>query len=268
MFNFKQFMFDKSLTQNYLGKIIGEQQSVVSLLVNNHRKPLKRHLDALVGAFGADTIDQYTIPDDAYAPQQTTATIVPFEVIEEAKAEIIEAESIPVLPPEVASKIGCDIQEYVRENGDELESINPSQLLSKADLAEKVLKASMMPTFMPDDIVFVRFLPKETKIIDGNTYYLDLKSHPTMIRKVKIEGDLLRLVAQHPDYADIIITPADIINVARIVGLLRMTFADYYAEVDAIRKRKDEQIESLIQQIDKAGEREARLISIIEQKHK
>lgn len=268
MIHLKQLVRDNALTQNALGEILAEPQSVISLLINSKRPLLDRHIEALINHFGADEIAKYTIPDDAYAPKQTTATIASFEVIEEAKAEIIEAESIPVLPPEVASKIGCDIQEYVRENGDELESINPSQLLSKADLAEKVLKASMMPTFMPDDIVFVRFLPKETKIIDGNTYYLDLKSHPTMIRKVKIEGDRLRLVAQHPDYADIIITPGDIINVARIVGLLRMTFADYYAEVDAIRKRKDEQIDELIKQIDKSGERESRLISIIEQKHK
>lgn len=268
MFNFKQFMFDKSLTQNHLSKIMGESQSVVSLLANGHRKPLKKHLDALVAEFGAETIEKYILPDDAYAPRRTMATIVPYEVVEEVKAEVIEAESIPVLPPDVAAKIGCDVRAYVEENGDELESINPSQLLRKADVAERVLKASMMPTFIPDDIVFVRFLQDKTMIVDGETYYIDLKTRPTMIRKVKVEGDTLRLVAQHPDYDDIITTFDDVQNIARIIGLLRMTFADLYSEVEAVRRKKEEQIDKLIQQLGQSGEREDRLISIIEQKHK
>lgn len=188
------------------------------------------------------------------------------DIIEEAKAEIIEAESIPMLPTEISNKVGCDIKAFIEENGNELEGINPSQLLNGADLAEKVLKASMMPTFVPDDIVFVTFLKDKYTIVDGDMYYFALKSKPTMIRKVKIEGNNIRLIAQNPTYGDIITTFDDVRNVAKIVGLLRMTFADFYSEMEEMRRQKEEQINKLIEQNKKSGEREDRLIALLEKK--
>lgn len=188
------------------------------------------------------------------------------DIIEEAKAEIIEAESIPMLPTEISNKVGCDIKAFIEENGDELEGINPSQLLNGADLAEKVLKASMMPTFVPDDIVFVTFLKDKYTIVDGDMYYFALKSKPTMIRKVKIEGNNIRLIAQNPTYGDIITTFDDVRNVAKIVGLLRMTFADFYSEMEEMRRQKEEQINKLIEQNKQSGEREDRLIALLEKK--
>ena len=199
------------------------------------------------------------------------------EIVEEIKEEVAEAESIPILSEDLSTATDLDIRAYLDENGDELERINPSQMLQRANLAEKVIKTSMLPTFAPGDIVFVRFMRDKAKLVDGDTYYFDLKSRPTMIRKVKIEGDKLRLIALNPDYGDIVTDRNDIISVAKIIGLLRMTFADFYSNIEEARRRKEEQIEnlinkhnthveSLVSQIDKMGAREDRLISMIENK--
>lgn len=201
--------------------------------------------------------------------------IVPAEVVEEIREEVAEAASVPILSEDLSTATELDIKAYIEENGDELEKINPSQLLGQADLAEKVMRTSMLPTFAPGDIVFIRFMKDKSKLVDGETYYFDLKSFPTMIRKVKMEGGKLRLIAQNPNFGDIVTDRNDIVSVAKIVGLLRLTFTDFYSDIEETRKQKEEQInnlidkhtsqvDSLIEQINKAGERENRLIDMLE----
>ena len=278
--NFKQFMFDKSLRQHDLAQILGESQSVISMFVNGKRIPMKRHLELLEKEFGADVIAQYMVDEERYhdiISRQVPATIVPAEVVEEIKEEVAQAESVPILSEDLSTATDIDIRSYIDVNGDELERINPSQLLQQADLAERVMRTSMLPTFAPGDIIFIRFMKDKAKLIDGETYYFDLKSLPTMIRKVKIEGEKLRLIAQNPNFGDIITTRADIVSVAKIVGLLRLTFTDFYSDVEEARKRKDEQITDLIHthasQVDKfidsiqeARKCEQRLIDMLEKK--
>ena len=123
--------------------------------------------------------------------------------------------------------------------------------------------ASMLPTFAPGDVVFVKFLPDINHIIDGKTYYLDLRSLPTMVRKVKIEGEQLRLIAKNPNYADIVIDRTELQNVGIIVGMFRNSFADGYDEVEAVRRKKDNQIDKLIDQNDKALESIGNLVDVI-----
>lgn len=281
MFNFKQFMFDKSLVQNDLAQILGESQSVISMFVNGKRIPMKRHMDKLEEEFGAEVIAQYVIDTEQYrdiVAKQVQATMIPANIVEEIKEEVVAAESVPILSEDLSTATEIDIRSYIEENGDELERINPSQLLQQADLAERVMRTSMLPTFAPGDIIFIRFIKDKAKLIDGETYYFDLKSLPTMVRKVKIEADdKLRLIAQNPNFGDIVIDRTNIVSVAKIVGLLRMTFADFYSDIEEARKQKEEQItnmieshttqvDSLIKEISKFSERENRLIDILEKK--
>lgn len=159
------------------------------------------------------------------------------------------AEIIPIVPSEVSGEMGIDIRKYVEKNADELDSIDPTKLLKNPDIAEQVAGTSMLPTFAPGDVVFIKFLPDKAKIIDGKTYYFDLRTLPTMIRKVKFEeGDRLRLIAKNPAFADIIINRSDILNIGRVIGMFRQTFGDQYDEIEEVRRRKDEQISTMIKQ--------------------
>lgn len=90
-----------------------------------------------------------------------------------------------------------------------------------------------------------------------------------MIRRVKFEPDnKLRLLAQNPQYGDVIISREDIINVGTIVGMLRLTFGDQYAEIEAVRRQKDEQIENRSKQVDNMLEMQRELISEIREQGK
>ena len=182
-------------------------------------------------------------------------------------AEIVD--SFPILPEEVAVESNTNIEEYIEENSSELEQVNPSHKLAPANAAERILRTSMLPTFQPEDIVFVRFLPDRMKLCDGDIYYLNCKNRPTMIRHIKFEPDnRLRLVAQNPQYGDVIISLEDIINVGTIVGLLLMKFGDQYSEIEAIRRQKEEQIEKRDEQIDNMLDMQRELISEIREQGK
>jgi phage repressor protein C with HTH and peptisase S24 domain len=183
-------------------------------------------------------------------------SMYPAEVVEEIKAEVVEEMkeemAIPIISREIANAPNTDIKKYVKDKADELERIYLGDLLpAGAKVAERVRKTSMLPTFQPGDWVFVKFINKDN-ITDGETYYFDFNTRPTMIRKVKIEGDNLRLIAKNPQFGDIIIKREEINNIGDIVGLFRGYFGDQYDDIEAMRRKKDEQVNTLIEQNGKA----------------
>lgn len=183
------------------------------------------------------------------------------EIREEVIAEITKTESVPYVPSSVANNIHVeDIREYLEKKGDELERIKPGDLVGDAESAERVRKASMSPTFIPGDIVFVQFLDNIKNITDGQIYYFKMVTRPTMIRRVKIEGDYLRLVADNPNFGDIITSFNEIVNVADIVGMFRTSFGNQYAEIEALRTKKEKQIDNLIDEIRDSGKRTDRVM--------
>lgn len=283
MADLKQFRKQNNLTQDELGEYLGIKKSFISRIENGfHKLPHEKLSKLLENDLGWNVSALLTSNESEEVYSTSTGfESVPAEVVEEIKEEVAQevaqAESVPILSEDLTTATDINIRSYIEENGDELERINPSQMLQQADLAEKVMRSSMLPTFAPGDIVFIRFMKDKAKLIDGDTYYFDLKSLPTMIRKVKIEGDKLRLIAQNPAYGDIVTERTNIVSVARIVGLLRLTFTDFYSDVEEARKRKDEQIndlihthasqvEKFIEHIQDAGKRENRLIDILEKK--
>lgn len=279
MVNFKQLMFDKGLNQRDLAQIWGISQSLVSKVIRGERGVPVYYIDKLVERFGEDVINQYTTPDKPFEGITQTAEVtlltpeVVAEIKEEVREEIEEVESFPVLPEDVTTSPNTDVLKYVEENGSELETINPNQLLigAKVDVAERIKRTSMLPTFQPEDTVFIRFIKDKMKIVDGETYYLDCKNRPTMIRLVKFEPDgKLRLIAKNSQYGDILIERTDIINIGVVVALFRMTFGDQYSELetlrrekDAEREKKDSQIDKMLEMLGKQNEQQSKLIDYI-----
>lgn len=250
MLNFKQLAKEHWKTQQDMAKILNIAQSKVSALMNNPQNIRPEIMAKLEAYFGAEVVQSYMEDSDKHTRMSGTfpATIIPADIIEEVKAEIEEAESVPIISPKVANDVSVNVRKFVEKRGDEMERIKPKDLIGEANVAERIRKGSMIPTFMPGDIVFVQFLDNKEVISDGHTYYFDLVGRPTIIRKVKFEGDKLRLIAENPEFGDIITTFDDIENVADIVGMFRSFFSNQYADIEAVRRRKDEQVDKLIEQ--------------------
>ena len=191
-------------------------------------------------------------------------SIVPVEVVEAVAEELKKEESIIIVSPEVANAPNTNIRKFINDKADELERIYLGDLLpAGAKVAERMRKTSMLPTFQPGDWVFVKFINKDN-ITDGETYYFDFNTRPTMIRKVKIEEENLRLIAKNPQFGDTIIKREEINNIGEIVGLFRGYFGDQYDDIEAMRRKKDEQIDSLLEQSSDLIEQNGQALKIIQ----
>lgn len=237
-------------TPEKFATIIGED---IDFVRNCKGRLLARHILKLQEFYGTEVVDRYA----KYS-----------NVVE---AEIIE--SFPIVPEAVIAEPDTNIEEMIEEDGTELEAISPNLLLSnmKVNAAEQIKGTSMLPTFQPNDWVFIRFLKDKMKIVSGKTYYLNCRNRPTMIRRVKFEGeDKLRLIAKNSQYDDIIICRSDIINIGNVVAMFRMTFGDQYSELeelrrekDAEREKKDSQIDKMLEMMQAQGEQQSKLIDYI-----
>jgi phage repressor protein C with HTH and peptisase S24 domain len=176
-------------------------------------------------------------------------SIVPAEVVEEIKAEVVEEMIVPIVPHEVALKAETNIKKYIEDNASELEHFDPRSVTAEVDTAERICTNSMYPTFLPGDVIFIQFLQEKSKITDGGIYYFDTSTRPTMIRLVKLLDDgRLLLKAFNPRYGDIYMRKEEITNIGKISGMYRQTFSDMYAEIEEVRRKKDEQVDNLIKQ--------------------
>lgn len=239
----KGLMAECKASARDIATTIGEEAIFVATY-NGKLKP--RHILALQKRYGDTLVDKY-----AKYPKMV-------------KAEVIEA--IPITSEAVTSDPNTDIAKYVEENSSELETIDPTKILFDANVsvAERIKRTSMLPTYQPDDVVFIRFIEDKNKIVDGEVYYFNCKNRPTMVRLVKFEGeDKLRLVAKNSQYGDIIIERSDIINVGEVVALFRMTFGDQYSEMEALRRKKDSHLERMMELLERSTEQQGQLISHI-----
>lgn len=289
MFDLRKFAFDHKLQQAALVEVLGIAQSQVSNMMNGIRKVRLEHIAKLRAEYG-DIVDKYITSDDALTPRTATMapyptpqevmktqnnvvtdaesvdlSVLPVEVVEELKAEVKSEEAVPIISPQVAACDNCDIGEYLEEDN-ELEHFIPSDMTADVDGAEIVRKTSMLPTFAPNDVVFIKLIKDKTRITDGGTYYFKLRKRATMIRMAKINGKELRLIAQNPQFGDVITTFDEVINVASIEGLYRKNIANQYGEIEALRRKKDAQTDELIKQNGDALRIVDRLVTVIEKK--
>lgn len=289
MFDLRKFAFDHKLQQAALVEVLGIAQSQVSNMMNGIRKVRLEHIAKLRAEYG-DIVDKYITSDDAPTPRTATMapyptpqevmktqnnvvtdaesvdlSVLPVEVVEELKAEVKSEEAVPIISPQVAACDNCDIGEYLEEDN-ELEHFIPSDMTANVDGAEIVRKTSMLPTFAPNDVVFIKLIKDKTRITDGGTYYFKLRKRATMIRMVKINGKELRLIAQNPQFGDVITSFDEVINVASIEGLYRKNIVTQYGEIEALRRKKDAQTDELIKQNGDALRIVDRLVTVIEKK--
>lgn len=74
-----------NLRQRELAEILQTDQSVVSLIVNGHRRLNEEHIEMLRAHFGAEELAKFEYKP--LAPMQTQATILPADVVEEIQEE-------------------------------------------------------------------------------------------------------------------------------------------------------------------------------------
>jgi SOS-response transcriptional repressor LexA len=269
MVDIKALMFDKSLSQRELAEIMNTSQSEVSQIANAKRRMLRKHIDGLIDYFGEETISQYMVSEKSQDGcvndlNAMATTLVTDDDLQFSKDD----NNIPVLPGEIINRRNLDICKYVQNNGSELASIDPRSLVEGAEFAMEILKDSMYPDIAQGDIVFLKFLPRTAKLHSGAIYFIDTPAYAGVIRDVYIDGSVMTLSARNPKYGDIVLDlERDQFTAANIIGIFRKNFTSSYSQMEAVRQKKDEQIDQflatnskLIEEIQRRGERVDRLI--------
>lgn len=197
------------------------------------------------------------------------------EIVDDVRAgDVCCTDQCPVTLPYVKSEIvqsrDIDIRQLIEENSHALEHRSVHDLLGPdANYIQKVLTAAMMPLFQPGDYLFVRFLPRDAKIISGAIYLIDSRAYGAMVRQVYVNGEDLHLHSLNPKFKELILHRDEVFSISLVVRSLRSDFnmPTEIPNITQLMQRRDDQIDHLIEQIDKASERESRLISLLEKKY-
>lgn len=270
MINFKQLMFDKGLNQSDLANIWGISQSLVSKVIRGTRGVPVYYIEKLVEHFGEDVINQYTIPDEPYQgiPTEATVTILTPEVVEDMRKEIkeeIEAEEIKktiVLPSSVIRDPKIDIKAEVKA-GNLDEYAKPTQDILPLHQGKVYTYCDdMEPEIRAGEPVLVRLLPSGIPIVPGEMYFVDMPSGGKIRYVEKEEGGKLYLKARNNAYGDIVIDRSEVQSLWSVVLILRTPRSMSMREATAQEMliNKDRHLDRLLDQVDRAGDRERMLI--------
>lgn len=219
----------QNITLHDIATIIGES---VIYIENCKGKLYPRHIMKLQERFG-DIVDKFVKYSNTLA----------VEVIERDNSST----GIPIVTDVVLSQRGIDIKKYIEKNGSELQSIDPHKLFEGAEFAVEMFKDSMSPDIMAGDKVILQFLPKDAKLQSGAMYFINSIPYADVVRDVFIDGDIAILKARNKRYGDIVLNiKTDILRVANVLGVYRNTFNSSYAQLDELRRTKEEQLNRFI----------------------
>lgn len=239
MIDIRTLIFDKKLNQRELAKIIGCQQSEVSLFANGKRNMSIAQIDALVAHFGKETIDAYTIPQRV-APvevREATGAIIDTDIIEEAKelgregvglsgdAVVIEdytngegklhCVTLPFVGKEIATAPNIDVRSMVLENRERLENFPFAKMVKGVSYVQTAITMAMAPRYLPGDFLFIGFNDKP--VLSGKVYLVDTKLYGTMLREVYIEEGGYLLKATNPNFKDVFVKYEDVYSISKFI---------------------------------------------------
>lgn len=287
MVDLKRLAFDKGLAQNKLGQILNVAQSQVSLMANGLRKITAEHIELLRREF--PDIDSYILPDEVMQPQQTDARVITGNVVGNGNNFVagnnntvetstvhnsdneIPIEETVVVPADIVRAPGYDIRkEFLKGNLED--RAKPTQyIVPSHDMKAYTYCDDMEPEIRAGEPVLIKLLPPGCAISPGDMYFIELPQGGKIRYILSDRDGILHLrAANYKAYGDMWVRRSDVLSIAQVMLIMRTprSMDPNMMSIMDILERTSGQASQLIEQIDKAGEREARLISIIEQKHK
>lgn len=270
------------LRQRELAVIINTDQSVVSLIVNGHRRLNEDQLDLLRAKFGAEELAKYDCEEEV---KHTTADLTFYdpELVEEVRSEVreelreqmahpkredvevIDAEEVelkvtPILTPEIVNQPGIDIKQGL-EDGTLPVQFKPTQDIVPDGVVKVYLENDeMAPDIEANDPVLIRLMDDKNAIVHGRMYFVDLY-RGAVVRWVFPQNDGT-LLLKSKNAPDMIVQPESVKSISEVVTIWKRPKCmptDHVSMFEELRRRDDQMDELLAQQ--------GRLIGIIE-KHK
>ena len=132
--------------------------------------------------------------------------------------DIPEAE-VAVIPTELYKEPNANLYEYTAVN--DVETLPIVHQFSSHDRFYRVINSSMAPKLLASDLVALQRIDINDST-PGCVYMIDHRTKGSFLRKVTDQGETLLLTSYNKeDYPDFIVHKRDVLNLARVVGLIR-----------------------------------------------
>ena len=187
----------------------------------------------------------------------------------DTSAVVSVVEQPPVIPDSIARKAEIDTLKWAESNAADhsKNAFDFLDILKKTAFIIKMTNDAMAPSLYQNEFVFLKPLPVNTLIIDGDPYGIDTNNRGLLIRLLYDKGDhYLARPKNRREYGDIKIPKHSVIRVyfplfhgSTQLSSVPNTDIDL-AQRDKQITQQGTQINSLITQLDKSGQRADRLI--------
>ena len=265
-FDLRGFAAELKATQSEIGDVMGVPQSVVSKMKAGYRKITQEHVGRLKAKYG-EVVDKYIVGDNI---QEAVMTSYP---VEDAEAgDVVTIVQPPFVPNSVARKPEVNVLEWVRKKRVEHAhaALNMSKIFGATDFFIQMDNAAMSPALHQGEYLFLTAFDEGTKIIDGKPYGIETEAWGILIRYLYDNGDSIIAKPENTlKFGKITIPKDEIVNTYHILFHGATTLSPSTTnEAMLVKqlKQQSEQNHTLLGLLDKAGDREERLISILDKK--
>ena len=261
MVNLRKLAKAYGLRQRELAEILKTDQSVVSLIVNGHRRLTEDQYEALVARFGADELAKYE--GDDVVRQKVDLTLYDAEMVQDVRHEVAEEVEIKetiILGADAINKVGVDLRKELTKSPEDMAlevEVKPSQVvLPPHEVKIYTENDEMASDIEPNDPVFVQIIPSP-KVFKPRHMYLVNLEYGSVVRWVVPEGeDHIRLVSRKGSDVVPISSVKAMFEVVAITKRPKTLPIDLTTESQRM-ERKESQLNTLLEQ-------QGRLIGIIE----
>ena len=182
----------------------------------------------------------------------------------------IPIEETVVVPADIVRAPGYDIRkEFLKGNLED--RAKPTQyIVPSHDMKAYTYCDDMEPEIRAGEPVLIKLLPPGCAISPGDMYFIELPQGGKIRYILSDRDGILHLrAANYKAYGDMWVRRSDVLSIAQVMLIMRTprSMDPNMMSIMDILERTSGQASQLIEQIDKAGERENRLISILEKKY-
>lgn len=227
--------------------------SIVDILKNS---PLTSYKIAKDTGISEATIGNYrkgkTIPTMANAKilaEYFNNTPKDLSISDDIPTEEVPVAELPVLPAPLIDTPNISIWKEIQANQSQFEKINLLNLIRDVDVVYRVLSDMMTPNVAVGDLLFLKVLPNNIRVLNGECYFVDTRIFGGVVRYVFDEGDHYKLIAPNKAFADTEVAKEDVINIFQIRGRFsnRINRPDYMGNKQI--KKQSQQITSLVDSV-------------------
>lgn len=212
----KEYFSEIGMSQQEVARVLNVQQAAVSNQLNG--RPFGKNSAAKWNkAFGFRInwllTGEGSMFDDASSGKNEVQ-------IPASSTDVLQSESIPVIPAKLFRVPDLNIFEYVTHS-DTVDRMPSVPHFQKHDLFARCPGDAMAPRICRGYIVALRRIPKNSTIINGEIYAIDTYSQGMFIRKIVDNGEKLMCIAENQaDFPDFELPREDVIDLYRVVGIL------------------------------------------------